>query len=57
MDEQLKTSIQNLRTGCNRIIRYINQGRGIDTHGFEELNGLLKLCDKVFEASDQNTID
>lgn len=43
-------AIASLREICNEKIRKINEGRGVDTPGFRDINDLLKACDRVFAA-------
>ncbi len=43
---------QRLRDHCNKLIRSINCGGGLQTPGFVTINALLKKCDAVFAAND-----
>lgn len=48
----MSEAITALRKLCNEQITRINQGAGVNTPGFAEINSLLKACDKVFAEQD-----
>lgn len=52
LPDELSAAIRRLRAICNEKIDKINQGRGVKTEGFRDINDLLKACDRVFASYD-----
>lgn len=50
---RLCEALTTLRGHCNKHIKSINQGAGIHTPGFAQINKLLKQCDEAFKALEQ----
>ena len=48
--KEVRETLGTLRSECNLQIKTINEGAGVNTPGFKQINTLLKKCDAVFAA-------